>query len=165
VFSATGTQLAIVHMDKRDLSFQVRIWDVSNSKGADSAEPENESFRSKWNYGSDPNFIRFSSNEPLVPVQHSNSYYDNKVIVWNRMTDAVEEHDYDQDSHSSLKPTFGEDRGWIVSIRTGRRLIWLPESRRSLPYRTCFAIHGNLIATGSSSGVLSLLDLSPFEGI
>jgi hypothetical protein len=70
-------------------------------------------------------------------------YHFNKVIVWDRMTDSMEEYDHDQDSHPSLKPTFIVDQGWIVSVRTGRRLIWLPESRRPSPQRNCFAIHGN----------------------
>jgi hypothetical protein len=79
----------------------------------------------------------------------------------------VEVHDYDQDSHSYLKPAFDLDhRGWIVSARTGRRLVWLPEIRRPRNI-TCgsFATHGNLIAIGSGSGIFSLLDMSPFEGI
>jgi hypothetical protein len=80
------------------------------------------------------------------------------------MVDAVEEHDYDEGSHSSSKPTFREDQGWIVSVRTGRRLFWLPQNRRPWPSNS-FATHESLIAAGSEAGVLSLLDMSPFEGL
>jgi WD40 repeat protein len=168
VFSATGAQLAVVNQNhafmEEPVSFQVRIWDVSNSNGADSAESENESFHSKRNNGRCPHFLPFPSNEPLVHVCHLDPYYDNKVIVWDRMTDAVEKHDYNQDSHSSSKKAFGADQGWIVSMKTGRRLFWLPESRR--PWLSgSFATHGNLIAIGSKTGVLLLMDMSPFEGI
>jgi WD40 repeat protein len=168
VFSATGTQLAVVNPTiiggpVRD-SIQVRIWDVSKSKGADSAEPGNEIFRSKGSDWGFPHFIRFSSNESLMLVRRLGAYYDGKVIVWDRVTNAVEEHDYDQDTHSSLNPAFHYDQGWIVSVNTGRRLIWLPERRR--PYNgISYATHGNLIVIDSEPGVLSLLNLSPFECI
>jgi hypothetical protein len=101
-----------------------------------------------------------------VRVRYLEPYDDNKVIVWDRVADAVEEHDYNQDTHSSLRPPFDYDQGWIVSVRTGRRLLWLPQSRR--PFfdnkENSFATHGNLIATGSGDGVVSLMDMSPFAG-
>jgi hypothetical protein len=80
------------------------------------------------------------------------------------MAYAVEEHDYDEDSHSSSKPAFVEDQGWIVSLRMGRRLFWLPENRRPWSYHS-LATHKSLIVTGSSTGVLSLINVSPFEGM
>jgi WD40 repeat protein len=171
VFNATGTQLAVVFVvpiitdEGEHQSFQVRIWDVSNSNGEDSAEPRNESFQSKSNDEQCPHFLRLSSNESLTRVRRL-SPYENKVIVWDRMTDAVEEHDCNQVSRSSSKPAFHYDRGWIVSVRTGRRLFWLPESRRPYYDGFCssFATHGNLIAIGPSNGAFSLVDMSPFEG-
>jgi hypothetical protein len=97
-------------------------------------------------------------------VRHLDPDDGHKVIIWDRMADAVEEHDYDEDSHSSLKPAFVDDQGWTVSIRTGRLLFWLPESRRPRFYSS-FATYESLIATGSEAGVLSLVDMSPFEGL
>jgi WD40 repeat protein len=170
VLSASGAQLAVVignayFTDEEERSFQVRIWDVSNPKGVASPEPLYESFLSKWNEGHFPHFLRFSSNEPLALVRRLDPDDGNKVIVWDRMTNAVEEHDYDQEIHSPVNPAFDcDDQGWIVSVRTGKRLFWLPESRRPF-YRHSFATHGNLIATASSIGVLSVLDLPPFENI
>jgi WD40 repeat protein len=168
VFSAYGTQLAIVNETFMDesvtFSFQVRIWDVPNSNGVDSAEPGNELFHSNSHDGRSPHLLRLSSNESLTFVRHLEPDENDKVIVWDRITDAMEEHDYDQDSHSSLKPVFVEDRGWVVSARTGRQLFWLPESRRP-SCRDSVATRGNLIAIGSSTGVLSLLDMSPLGGL
>jgi WD40 repeat protein len=166
VFSATGNQLAVVNEMGGPLtrSFQVRIWNVSNSNGDDLAKLTNEPFQSKCHDGDCPHFLQFSSKESLVLVRHPYPTDGDKVTIWDRMADAVEEHDYDEDSHSSPKPSFKVVWSWIVSVRTGRRLFWLPESRRPGP-GNLFATHKSLIATASSDGFLSLLDMSPFEGL
>lgn len=167
VFSATGNQLAVVFRDESDdtsvdeqsrYSFRVKIWDVSNYKEDDLARVGIEIFQSKRNSGYLPHFIRFSPHEPLAFVRHWDQRRDSKAIVWDRADDTVEERDYDENIDAKLK-TFYVEEGWIVSGRTGRRLLWLPESRR--PWDVSFATHGNMFAMGSNE-VFSLLDMSPF---
>jgi WD40 repeat protein len=162
VFSATGNQLAVVFIDNEsNYSFWVRIWDVSKYKEEESAEAGIEIIQSKLNGGYLPRFIRFATHDPLLFVRHWDQRRDSKVIVWDCVNDTMEERDYDENTDAVLKHTFYVEDGWIVSGRAGRRLLWLPESRRP-GYGDSFAAHENLFAIGTSDGVFSLLDMSPF---
>lgn len=166
VFSATGKQLAVVSETTTSAdgqsrrSFRVKIWDVSKCKGEDTTEVGIEIFQSKRNGGYLPHFIRFAPHEPLAFARHWDHRCDSKVIVWDRVNDTVDEHDYDGDIDAVLIHNFYVREGWIVSGRTNRRLLWMPESRRS-GCGVSIATHGDMFAVGSGGGVFSLFDMSP----
>jgi hypothetical protein len=123
-----------------------------------------EEFQLSHNDGSPLSFIRFLPDEPLTPVRHFHSRYDSKVIIWDRVGNTREEHEYDEDIHSAARPAFIVEGDWIVSAITRRQLLWLPETRRPA-YCGSYAVRGHMVAIGSAAGEISLMDMSAINGL
>jgi WD40 repeat protein len=167
--NTTGDQLAVIYGDdciennRPEYSFWVGTWDLSTYKGEESSEVGIKMLQSKHIIGFRPHFVRFSPREALVLVRYFELKYESKVVIWDCPSDTMEAHDYDEDRHSASKPDFSIEENWIVSNRTGRQMLWLPESRK--PFYRVFTARGNLVAIGSETGELSLLDMSPFMNL
>jgi WD40 repeat protein len=178
VFSATGKQLAAVFtlVDRQSetssrrsskVSLRVKIWDVSKYEGGDSAEAEIGTFQSRRDtYDAYfPHLIRFSPQEPYAIFRYFHSGHESgKITIWDCMNNTMKVQVYNEKIHPVLNRIFDIKSDWITETKARQRLLWLPENRR--PFYNgeylSFAIHRNLVAIVSDTGVFSLLDMSPF---
>jgi WD40 repeat protein len=172
VTNARGDKLAVIYDDRSTqfrYPFKLRVWDME-TYGVDEPEIGIEIFQSKCHEGRRTRFVRFSSSEPLAVVHPFEPKYEHKVTVWDYRSDSLKEYDYNKDISSDLKPDYSVEESWIVSNRTGKRLLWLPESRRATfegfdGYAAAQAVRGNIVAVGSKTGELSLLNMSSLESL
>ena len=56
-------------------------------------------------------------------------------------------------------PAFVIEDGWILSSTTGRRIGWLPATRRPFP-SSLYTSRGTYLAIGTASGGVTILDLA-----
>jgi hypothetical protein len=103
----------------------------------------------------------FLPSEPIVRVR--NVHVDANVRNWDYASDTVEEYAYNENDHSSWVLPFDiEMNAWVVSARTKRRYLWLPQLRRTI--YDCMDVHEDRVAIGSMYGILTLLDMSRLQG-
>ena len=161
-FNVDATLLAVVspHED----SFTIGIWHIQNSPNETETQVGEKIFQSDQIHGPTPHYIRFNLTDPLS-LHRRLMQDENEVIIWDHTLNAVEICSYDENIHLSLKPAFAEEKGWIVSTKTRRRLLWLPEDRRAeikfvLPANTSrFAANGEVIAIASDARKFTVLDM------
>jgi WD40 repeat protein len=163
VANAVGDQLAVVFGENFyknmpfQYSFKVRIWRVRESPEIGYEPPCDD----KCFEGSRPHFIRFPQCEHLARVRYFQPGYESKITVLDLDSDTLEECDYNEAIHSASKPAYSVEARWIVSNRTGKHLLWFPESKE--PIFRGYAVRGDIVAVYSKTGELSLLDVSSLE--
>ena len=156
VFDVTKNKLAII--SSGITSFEVQTWDISS--WSDENESELSSITSpSWKIrGRLPHYLKFLPNGPLSFVRPIYEDEDG-VDIMDCTSGTVAKFPYDENVHSAAKPAFRKRGNWIVSTRTGRRLLWLPSDRMDGWYGR-FVVNGNMIAIGSAQGRFTLLDMS-----
>lgn len=162
-FNADATLLVVVSHRQDPFPFTIAIWNIQDRQNEINSEAGKKLLQSDLIRGPTPQYIRFDPTGLLFSLQHFN-LDEKEVIIWDHSRNAVETRAYDENIHSALKPAFALEEGWIMSTRTRRRLLWLPEDRRS--YSTSqFATNGEMIAVASIAGKLTVLDMSQLSSL
>jgi WD40 repeat protein len=166
VVNPLGYNIAVVFGDssnenaQHQYSFKARIWYVP-MYWTDSTEIGYETGCRMRCEGLRPHFIQFAELKSLAVVRYFQPRYESKITILGLCSDTLEECDYNEAIHLASNPAYFVEASWIVSKRTGKRLLWLPENRRPIPGE--YTVYGNIIAVGSKTGELSLLDMSYLE--